>query len=107
LSDRVTVSAPLPNTTVGQTFTVAGSAPGNWFSEAVFPLQVRDPDDNLVARGQGHAKGEWMVTTLVPFTASITLSTHYTGPAELILLRDNPSGLPENSDLVTIPITIK
>ncbi len=107
LSTRVSVVSPRPNATVGQSFTVTGSAPGNWYFEAVFPIQVRDPDDNLIATGQGRAQSDWMVTSQVAFKSTITLSKKYSGPASLILLRDNPSGLPENADLVTIPIVIR
>jgi hypothetical protein len=107
LSASVTVSKPLPNTTIGKTFTVAGSAPNGWYFEAVFPIQVRDPNDDLIATGQGRAQSDWTVAGPVAFTTSITLDTNYSGPADLILLRDNPSGLPENSDEVTIPISIK
>jgi len=31
----------------------------------------------------------------------------YTGPATLILIRDNPSGLPEHDDSLPIPIVIR
>ena len=107
LSTNVTVSAPAPNTIVGKTFTVSGIAPNGWYFEAVFPIQVRDPNDNLIATGQGHARGDWTAAGPVPFTSSITLDANYSGPADLILLRDNPSGLPQNSDEVTVPIVIK
>lgn len=107
LSASVTVSTPVSGAAVGQTFDVAGVAPNGWYFEAVFPIQVRDPDDDLVATGQGRAQSDWTVAGPVKFKATIALSTPYAGPADLILLRDNPSGLPENSDEVTIPITIK
>jgi hypothetical protein len=107
LSASVTVSAPVPNSTVGKTFAVTGIAPNGWYFEAVFPIQVRDPNDNLIATGQGHAQNDWTVAGPVAFTSSITLIGDYSGPADLILLRDNPSGLPENDDEVTMPIVIK
>jgi len=107
LSTSVYISAPLSGATVGKTFTVSGTAPNGWYFEATFPIQVRDPNDNLIGSGQGHAQSDWTVAGPVAFTASITLDGTYTGPADLILLRDNPSGLPENSDEVTMPITIK
>jgi uncharacterized protein YxeA len=106
LSAHVTVSSPQRGASVERTFTVTGVAPGPWYFEAVFPIQIRDADDNLVATGQGHAQSDWMVEGPVPFTATITVPTSYSGPADLILLRDNPSMLPENSDEVTIPIII-
>ena len=107
LSASVTVSSPKPNARVGKDFTVSGSAPNGWYFEAVFPIQIRDPNDDLIATTQGHAQSDWTVSGPVAFTAAISIDGNYSGPADLILLRDNPSGLPENSDEVTIPIVIK
>lgn len=106
LSSRVSVTSPEPNATVGDTFSVTGKAPGNWFFEAVFPIKITDADGNAIGSGQAHAQGEWMTTELVPFAATMTVS-EYKGAATLVLLRDNPSGLPENDDAVSIPITIQ
>ena len=43
----------------------------------------------------------------VTYSAPSVVVRDYSGPADLILLRDNPSGLPENDDEVTMPIVIK
>lgn len=107
LSTRVTITTPQPNTSVGARFEVKGSAPGNWFFEASFPLQVRDKDGNVIARTHASALGEWMTTELVQFTSTINVETSYKGPATLILMRDNPSGLPEHDDAVEVPIVIQ
>ncbi|MDO8514177.1 MAG: Gmad2 immunoglobulin-like domain-containing protein [bacterium] len=107
LSKSVTVTSPKANAAVEKKFIVAGSAPGTWFFEASFPVQVRDKDNNKIGQGVAQAQGDWMTTDLVTFTTTITLSGNYTGPATLVLLRDNPSGLPENDDSVSIPITIQ
>ena len=106
LSKRVVVTSPKENATVGKTFVVAGQAPGPWFFEASFPVQVRDKDNNKIGQGIAQAQGDWMTTELVPFTATITVS-NYSGPATLVLLRDNPSGLPENDDALEVPIIIQ
>ena len=107
LSKRVITTSPKANAVVGKKFIVAGSAPGNWYFEAVFPIQVRDKDNNKIAQAIATAQGEWMTTDQVTFTATITISGNYTGPATVVLLRDNPSGLPENDDSVSIPIVIQ
>lgn len=107
LSARVIVTTPAKNTTVGSTFAVKGQAPGNWFFEASFPLQVRDPDGNVIARTFASALGEWMTTEQVEFSSTIIIEGGYKGPATLILLKDNPSGLPEHEDAVEIAITIQ
>ncbi len=107
LSSRVHVTAPQQNTTVGQRFEVKGEAPGNWFFEASFPVQIRDKDGSVIARTHASAQGEWMTTEQVQFTSTINIETAYKGPATLILMRDNPSGLPENDDALEIPIVIQ
>jgi hypothetical protein len=107
LSKRVEVTTPKPNTTVGSTFVVSGKAPGNWYFEADFPIMIRDGEGNVLARTYASAQGDWMTTELVAFTSTIHLDTVYKGPATLILLRNNPSGLPEHDDAVEVPIVIQ
>ncbi len=107
LSARVSITQPASGAEVGGSFTVSGKAPGNWYFEASFPIQVRDAEGNVVARTHATAQSDWMTTELVAFTATVHIEGGYKGPADLILLRDNPSGLPEHDDSTTIPIIIK
>ena len=108
LHTRVVVSAPLSGATVlGKTFTVSGEAPGTWYNEAVFPIQVRDAQGNVIGHGQGQAQSDWMTTAQVPFSGLVTLDTVYHGPATLILLKDNESGLPQNDDSLEVGIVIQ
>lgn len=106
LHERVRVTAPESGQPVFQNFSVTGEAPGNWYFEASFPIKIVDPNGNTVATGIATALTEWMTTEQVPFKADITVAS-YTGPATLVLLRDNPSGLPENDDSLSIPIVIQ
>ncbi|MEY4747174.1 MAG: hypothetical protein RLZZ416_223 [Candidatus Parcubacteria bacterium] len=106
MSDKVTISNPLPHATVGKTFTVTGEARGAWYFEASFPVQVRDANNNKVGQGIAQAQGDWMTESFVPFEAAVTVSG-YRGPATLVLMKDNPSGLPENDDSVEIPVVIQ
>jgi hypothetical protein len=107
LSERVTITTPIANTSVGARFEVKGNAPGNWFFEASFPIQVRDKDGNVIARTHASAQGDWMTTDLVQFTSTINIEGAYKGPATLILMKDNPSGLPEHDDSTEISIVIQ
>ena len=108
LSDSVSVSSPGPGGTVDKTFTVTGKAPGPWFSEAQFPVQVRASSGDVIGHATAHTDGNWQSTDVVPFTADVTIDNPtYKGTARLILMRDNPSGLPENDDAVEIPIMIR
>ena len=93
VSEMVKITSPLAGATVGKTFTVKGEARGQWYFEASFPVQVKDKDNNTVGQGIAQAEGEWMTTEFVPFSANVIV-TNYSGPATLVLLKDNPSGLP-------------
>jgi len=106
VSENVKVSSPLPNSPVPKTFTVVGEARGPWFFEASFPVQVRDPNNDLVGQGIAQTSVNWMTTDFVPFTAHVTV-TDYAGPATLVLLKDNPSGLPELDDAVSFDIIVE
>ncbi len=107
LSARVKVNTPTQNTTVGSTFVVSGEAPGNWFFEADFPIQVRDKDGNVIARTYASAQGEWMTTEQVGFSSTVIVEGGYKGPATLILVKNNPSGLPEHDDAVEVDVIIQ
>ena len=107
LHTKVEVTSPVSGASVEKTFDVKGEAPGNWFFEASFPIQVRDKDDNVIGRGHGSAQGDWMTESQVAFATTLHIDGNYSGPATLILLRDNPSGLPEKDDSLEIPIVIK
>jgi Immunoglobulin-like domain of bacterial spore germination len=107
-SEIINVSLPQPYATSSGSLLVSGKARGQWYFEGSFPIQVRDSDNNLIASAIAQAQGEWMTEEFVPFTATLSFaSTTYRGPADVVLLKDNPSGLPENEDSVTIPITIQ
>lgn len=107
LRERVVVTSPKANSSVGNTFVVSGSAPGPWYFEASFPIKIVDKDNNFIGQGIAQAQGEWMTTDQVTFTATVTLVGSYSGPATVVLMRDNPSGMPENDDSVSVPITIQ
>ena len=107
LHEQVIVTSPKAGATVGKTFDVSGEAPGPWYFEAAFPIQVRDPSGNVLGRIAANAQGDWMVAGPVVFKAQLHLDTPYAGPATLILMKDNPSGLPENDDSVEFPIVVK
>ncbi len=106
LAARVIVSSPASGASVPKTFTVSGEAPGPWYFEASFPIKIVDANNNFIGQGIAQAQSDWMVTGQVPFAAAVTV-TGYSGPATMVLLRDNPSGMPENDDSISVSITIQ
>jgi hypothetical protein len=107
LHDRIVVTFPKANASVSKKFTVTGKAPGNWFNEAQAPAIVQAPDGSKIAQGQMQAQGDWMTTNLVDFKADISIDPAYSGPATLVLLKDNESGLPQNDDSLEISIVVQ
>lgn len=105
-SENIRVSSPVSGDTVQKTIVVTGEARGQWYFEASFPLEVLDKDGNSIAMSYATAQGEWMTTDFVPFEGTITVQG-YSGPATLVLHKDNPSGLPEHEDSVSLPIIIQ
>jgi len=109
LEDLITVTSPLPNTTVGNPIEVKGMARGFWFFEASAPVVVVNWDGLIIGEGFITAEGEWMTEDFVPFSGTIS----YTLPADsystrgaIIMKKDNPSGLPENDRALEFPIEL-
>lgn len=111
-TDLVRVSEPLPNVLIANPVRISGFARGNWFFEASFPVELRDKDGRLISQGIATAKSDpddfdgagWMTTDFVPFEASLSWPRQLSGKGEIVLKKDNPSGLPEFDDEVILPI---
>ncbi len=94
-----------PGVTVLPKFIVSGEARGPWFFEASFPVEVLDKDGNQIGQGIAQAQGEWMTEEFVPFRAEVNVGD-YSGPATLVLKRDNPSGETERNASLSVPVEI-
>jgi hypothetical protein len=103
--DMIKLDLVRPGVTVLPKFIVNGEARGPWFFEASFPVEVLDKDGKQIAQGIGQAQGEWMTQEFVPFRAEVNVG-EYSGPATLVLRKDNPSGLPENDASLSVPIEV-
>jgi hypothetical protein len=104
-SDLIHVTSLTDDAKVKSPLTIAGEARGNWYFEASFPVKVYDANDMLLGTGIATAQGDWMTTDFVPFTGTITFSTPTTATGTVVFEKDNPSGLPENDNSLTIPVT--
>lgn len=103
-SGIITVTAPLPNSSIESSFTVTGKARGYWFFEASFPVRALDKDGNTLALAPAQALSDWMTTEYVPFSVTLQIPDSYVGPVTLVLSKDNPSGLPENDASISFGI---
>ena len=104
--EKIVVDTPIPGGVVSKEFEIKGKAAG-WYFEASFPVKVLDKDGNVLWIGPAQAQGDWMTAEFVPFKVTAKITSTYTGPATLVLEKDNPSGLPENDASASFPITIK
>jgi hypothetical protein len=107
LHARIVMSQPRNGAHVGPTFSIEGKAPGNWFFEGSAPFLVRTETGEKIAQGTIRAQGEWMTENLVDFAGDVSITGEYRGSAILVLIKDNPSGLPEQDDALEIPLFIK
>src|SRR5680860_268019 len=106
-TDLIRLDTPLPNQTISSPLVIKGQARGFWFFEASFPVILVDWDGKIIAQGLAKAKGDWMTTEFVPFEADLVFTVDknvYSNKGSLILRKDNPSGLPQNDDVLEIPI---
>lgn len=103
VSDNVIVTQPLPNTVVKSPIYIKGDAK-NWYFEASFPVSVVDANGQVLGGGIATAQGDWMTSSFVPFTSTITFKTPTTPTGFIIFTKDNPSGLPEHDDEERMPI---
>jgi len=104
--EKIIVKKPQPNQAVNSPIEISGQARGFWYFEATFPLQLLDLQGNIISSYYAQAQGDWMTEEFVPFTASLEFDVTTQQPATLILKKDNPSGLPEYEDQITIPVIL-
>lgn len=104
-SHLIVVDSPKVDQVVANPLTVSGQARGNWFFEASFPLTLQDAKGVVLAQGIATAQGEWMTGDFVPFTSVLNfITTPTVNTGELVLHKDNPSGLPEYEDKLVVPV---
>ena len=104
-NSNINVSSPQPNSVVSSPLIVTGEARGTWYFEASFPVKLYDANNSLLAQAPAQALSDWMTTDFVSFSVTLTFPTPSTQTGTLVLEKDNPSGLPQNDDSVSIPVS--
>ena len=102
----IRVDSPAASSAVFSPIQIKGSAPGNWFFEGVFPIRLYDSQGKLIAQAQAKAQGEWTTKNFVPFSATLDFSVSSEQTGTLVFMKDNPSGLPQNSEEYKVSITL-
>ena len=83
---------------------IKGEAKGNMYFEAQFSIKIEDQSGQLLGETTAVATEDWMTDKFVPFTATLEFKKPTMDKGYLILLNDNPSGLPENQIKEEIPV---
>jgi len=100
----ISVASPVAGAMVTSPLEVTGQARGYWFFEASFPVELQDANGQQIANNTASAQDDWMTEEFVPFKTTLTFDKPATATGNLILHKDNPSGLPEKEDSITIPV---
>ncbi len=103
-SDLIKVNNLLPGQEIKSPLVVSGEARGFWFFEASFPVKLVDAEGKVLGQTIAQTTGDWMTESFVPFEATLAFATTTSAAGELILQKDNPSGLPEHDDELRIPV---
>ncbi|PIR72334.1 MAG: hypothetical protein COU42_01560 [Candidatus Nealsonbacteria bacterium CG10_big_fil_rev_8_21_14_0_10_36_24] len=106
-ADLIKIDNPRPNQIIENPLFVKGEARGNWYFEASFPVKLFDDNGFLLGITTAQALGNWMTEDFVLFNATLPFAVSSTPKGKLILEKDNPSGLPEHADELTIPVYFK
>ena len=102
--DLIMVDNITPNQIVTSPLKISGEARGYWFFEASFPIKIEDSNGNVLGIAIAQAQGDWMTEDFVPFKADLTFENSETQKGNLILIKDNPTGLSENDDELRMPV---
>lgn len=104
--DLIKLETPLPESRVSSPLKIKGEARGNWYFEASFPVILVNWDGLIIAQGTAQAQGDWMTENYVPFEATLEFlaDTAVSDRGGLILLKDNPSGMPANDDALELTV---
>lgn len=107
ISDLIRVDTPSEGERISSPVQIAGSARGQWFFEASFPVRLVDVDGKILANGIATATSEWMTSDFVPFKAELAFpSQEKETRAFLVFENDNPSGLLELKKEYRLGVTI-
>lgn len=96
-NDSVCVDTVMENET---NVKIRGRVRGVWSFEASFPITINLANGNTV-ESYGTLEDDWMTEEFVPFHANITIPAGEE-VASITLKKDNPSGMPELDDQVTV-----
>lgn len=105
--DLIIVNSPKLGESVSSPLNISGMARGSWFFEASFPVVLTDWDGLIIGTAIVQTSENWMTEEMIPFNAILEFDDEverYSSLGNLILKKDNPSGLPEYDDALEFPV---
>ena len=103
--DDVLLYFPTEGNTINSPLNIEGETVGSWYWEGTFRIELRSKSGELIGSTFATSKGEWMQEGYVPFTAELVFETDEK-VADLVFIKENPSGMPENKDEYSIEVNI-
>lgn len=103
--ENIVLESPLPGERVFSPINIRGEA-RLWYFEAQFGVRLERADGSLITEHFATAEGDWMTEDFVPFTSEVSFNVDEETPANLILQKSNPSGLPELDKSLSIPLIL-
>lgn len=107
IPDLIELAAPLPDAIIQSPLMLEGRARGAWYFEASFPAYLIDAAGDTIAVMPVQAEWDWMTEEFVPFRATFAFTAPTSETGTLILMKDNPSGLPEHAAELRVPIRFR
>lgn len=88
LHDLIRVAAPGEGSTVRSPLVVSGTARGDWFLNAEFPVELVDASGRTLATGTAQASGgEWVTHEFVSFRTTLTFTSPEANTKGVLLLK--------------------
>lgn len=103
-SALIIIASPKEGDIIKNPLAFSGKARGVWYFEASFPVRVFDANGTELGVGIAQAEGDWMTEDFVPFVGTVEFRTPETPTGKVVFQKDNPSGLPEHSAAVEVPV---
>lgn len=97
-TEGIRVISPTEGTSVNSGFTMEAMIPGNWSYEATIDFRLESMDGELIAVSTATTSEDWMTTDPVLFSGEIIYNITADTTAKIVIVKANPSGLPENAD---------
>jgi len=104
-TNETRLSRPSANEILVSPLKVQGEMPSSWYFEASAGMKLYDADGVLLIASPVIAQSEWMEPNIhVPFAAEVYFTEPNTPTGTLVLINDNPSGIPENEKSEIYPV---